>query len=454
MNLTFTQKQEQTLSPQLIQSVEILQMTAQELLEYLENVSLENPVLEFQVPCDSPNENDNLYARLEWLKSTDPQNRDYHQQDSEADIVSLFKYGAEEGNAESLYNHILVQLEELNLPPEIVVCAQILAGCLDTNGWLQENLAALAQEFCKPETAMDQALTVVQALDPAGIAARSLSECLCLQLLRRTPVSALAVQIAGEWLEALSMNHYGLIARTLGVGQEEVRRACDLIRSLDPRPGAKFSPGAQPVYIMPDVIVTKASGKLELSLSRHFLPSLNINPYYAQLLKESDDGQVKQYLTTKVKQVKWVIQAVEQRNKTLLSCAECIVNAQKDFFLHGGHIKPLTMAEVAGWIGVHESTVSRAVSGKYLQCTKGAYPFSYFFSRRLGSKSGKSEMSPDTAKTLLKKIIDEEDKQKPLSDQKLCERLATQGCVLARRTVAKYRDELGISGTTGRKQFP
>ena len=170
-------------------------------------------------------------------------------------------------------------------------------------------------------------------------------------------------------------------------------------------------------------------------------------------MKESDDRQVKDYLAGKVKQAKWLVHAVEQRRSTLMSCASCILELQEDFFRRGpGHLVPMSLADVALCVGVHESTVSRAVKDKYIQCSMGVYPLSYFFSRSLGT-GGDDGASPDAAKALLKKLIAGEDRKKPLSDQKLCELMTAQGCPLSRRTVAKYRDELHIPSTTGRKQY-
>lgn len=454
MDLIPVQKQEQILSVQMIQSLEVLQMAAQELLEYLENIALENPVLELEERYDVPDGTNDLRPKLEWLDPGDPQDREYYSQDLEAEMDPLLQYPVYEDHVESLYDHVLAQLAELELPQDIAACTKILAGCLDVNGRLEEELAALAWDSGQSEETMEQALTAIQSLEPAGIAARNLSECLCLQLLRRTPVNLLAVRIAQERLDALAKNHYGLLSRTLGASLEEVRQACDLIRSLDPRPGLRFARYERPVYITPDIIVTNISGQFELSIDRRFLPVLSISPYYSRMLKEGSDIQVQEYLANKLKQAKWVIQAVEQRHETLMSCAKCILTAQEDFFHYGGHLKPLTMANVAERMGVHESTVSRAVNGKHLQCARGTYPLSYFFSRRLNGGGEAAGTSPDEAKALIKRIIAREDKSRPLSDQKLCEQMVRQGCAIARRTVAKYRDELGIPGTAGRKQRP
>lgn len=452
MDIVLTQKQGQILSAQMIQSVEILQMPTHTLQEYLQTVVQENPVLELQEYHNAPDKPDELWCRLEWLEATDPQNREYHHQDFETDMDFVSEYETVDDQTESLHDHILAQIETLELPPETAACARFIAGCLDRNGWLNDTIPELAQEFGQSEKHMEHALTAVQSLDPPGVAARNLSECLCLQLMRRIPVDTMAVHIAREHLESLSRNHYGRIAHALNADQSDVRRACDLIRSLEPRPGARFVVQERPSYITPDVIVFRNPGGFELTINNRFLPALNISTYYTRMMKESNDAQVKDYLVAKIGQAKRVIQAVEQRHKTLLACAECILEQQADFFQHNGHLKPLILSDVAKQVGIHTSTVSRAINGKYLQCERGTYPLSHFFSNRL-SVSGEGETSSDAAKAHLKELIEQEDKRKPLSDQKLCEHMVAQGFTLARRTVAKYRDELGIPGASGRKRL-
>lgn len=453
MELGLTQRQGQTLSPQMIQSVEVLQMTSQELLGYLETTVQENPVLELEEYHDAPDEGEDLCRKLEWLESNDAQNRDYHCQDSLPDADPMRNRGRVDCSGESLYGHLRAQLELMTLEEGAADCARFLTACLDSRGWLAEDLTALAQELCVPEQLLERALAVVQSLEPAGVGARDLSECLCLQLLRRAPVDRLALDIARKYLEAVSKSRYGLISHALGVSQEEVRRACDVIRSLDPHPGAAFAAHEEPVYITPDITIVSNDGQFELLPNDRFFPSLSISPYYARLLQESEDEQVRDYLTAKVQQAKWMIRAIEQRRNTLMACARCILELQEDFFRLGqGHLKPMSLMDVAERIGAHESTVCRAVNGKYLQCAKGTFPLSYFFSRRLSGAQGDADVSVDAAKALLKRLISEEDKRRPLSDQKLCERMEREGCALARRTVAKYRDELGIPGASGRRR--
>lgn len=394
LELNLTQKQVQTLSPQMMQSMEILQMGSQELLEYIEEAVQENPVLEPEETYDKQDEFSVLRRKLEWLESTDPQNRYYHQQDTEEEDSPLNNFGTVQDDDENLYYYVLSQLRVLELEPEVMDAGVFLVESLNQNGWLDEPL------------------------------------------------------------EALSKSRYGLIARELKASPEEVRAACDVIRSLNPRPGTGFAARENLTYINPDIIVVSFPDHFELLTNDYYFPTLNISGYYTRLMKESDDSQVKDYLTGKVRQAKWMVKAIEQRRSTLMACAECILEFQESFFRKGpGHLVPLSLADVAERIGVHESTVSRAVKEKYIQCSMGVYPLSYFFSRSLGPAAGDEAASPDAAKALLKKLIAGEDKKKPLSDQKLCELMSAQGCSLSRRTVAKYRDELHIPSTAGRKQY-
>ena len=460
MELSMSMKQTQTLSPQMMQSMEILQMGSQELLEYIQDQVQENPVLEMEEKYGKGDDTAVLQRKLEWLESTDAQNRYYHQQDTEDDEKDpISNYGTVDEREENLYLYVLSQLEVMDLEPELLPVGRFLVESLNQNGWLDESVEDLAEELGKPVEEVEKALAAVQSLEPAGVGARNLSECLVLQLQRRHEDSELAIRIARDYLDPLSKSRYGLIAKSLGVCQEEVRTACDLIRTLNPRPGGGFAARENLVYINPDLFVVNFPDHFELLTNDYFFPDLNISGYYCRMLKSTEDNEVKDYLMGKVRQAKWVVHSIEQRRSTLLRCAECILELQEEFFRRGpGHLKPMCLADIAQKVGIHESTVSRTVRDKYLQCASGVYPLSYFFSRSLGAPAARpgteeNASSPDFAKALLKKLIGGEDKHKPLSDQKLCERMAREGCELSRRTVAKYRDELGIPSTTGRKQY-
>ena len=323
MELDITQKQTQSLSPQMMQSMEILQMGSQELLEYLEEAVQENPVLEVEEKYDRADEANLLQRKLEWLESTDAQNRYYHQQDTDEDTdVPVSHYGTMDDREENLYYYVSSQLQVLELPADVLKAASFLVESLNANGWLDEDVPALAAAMNRPSSLVERALSVVQSLEPAGVGARNLSECLCLQLARRRPADPLAMTIARDYLDALSKSRYSLIARETGAPQDEVRAACDRIRALNPRPGTGFSARENLTYISPDIIVVSFPDHFELLTNDYFFPALSISTYYTRLLKESDEDEVKVYLTGKVRQAKWLVRSIEQRRSTLMGCAK------------------------------------------------------------------------------------------------------------------------------------
>ena len=455
MELGLNLKQTQTLSPQMMQAMEILQMGSQELLEYIQETLQENPVLESEErrqPEESP-EDALLRRKLEWLESTDVQNRWYHQEDAQdLSDLTVGAVGADPGE-ESLYYYLRSQIQFETLPKPLAAAVRCVLESLSGNGYLDDPVADLATHAGVDEKTMERAVELVQALEPAGVGARNLSECLCLQLTRRGE-TGLPLTIADRYLEAMSKDHYNLIARETGASREDIQAACKVIRSLNPRPGAGFAPREALGYITPDLVVVSFEDHFEILSNDYYFPSLKVSSYYHQLMRSTDESQVKDYLTNKVRQAKWVVSSVEQRRSTLMACANCIVERQESFFRRGpGHLRPMTLADVAQALDVHESTVSRAVKDKYLQCAHGVFPLGYFFSRALPAGSGGDSVSAEQAKSAIKKLIAAEDKKKPLSDQKLCQLLTEQGIEISRRTVAKYRDELGISSTSGRKQF-
>lgn len=456
MNLNLTMKQTQTLSPQMVQAMKILQMGAQELLEYVEEAMQENPVLEATEPSSQQaDEYSLLRKQLEWLDKSDRREGYSRQQEDDGESDPLSNYGGAEGEEENLYHYVLSQLQALDLPQGLMAAARCLVESLNGNGYLDEPLIELAQEFQAPLCQMERALQVVQSLEPAGIGARNLSECLCLQLDRHEAGTPLARRIATEQLDALSKSRYNLIAKELNAPLEQVRAACELIRSLNPKPGTGFAGRERVSYITPDLFVLAFPDHFELVTNHYFFPNIRLSSYYRSLLSETQDTEVKEYLTDKIRQAKWVVKSVEQRRSTLMSCAECILESQEEFFRRGpGHLVPMCLSDIAAKLGVHESTVSRAIKDKYIQCNHGVYPLNYFLSRGLGHcEGGDAAATPDAAKALLKRLVSEEDRKKPLSDQKLCQIMGERGCPLSRRTVAKYRDELGIPCTAGRREY-
>ena len=281
--------------------------------------------------------------------------------------------------------------------------------------------------------------------------AENLAQCLELQL-QRIHAQGPVLDIVRDHLEALAKRHYRAIASKLSISVEEVQQAERMIRELEPRPGAPFEQPGQVQYILPDVFLEEEDGVLVAKLRGGERPPIQVSSYYRTLLKQSDDREVKTYLTEKLRQADGVLRALEQRDSTLRRCAQCIANWQREFFREGPRmLRPMRLADVAQELGLHESTISRAVREKYLQCSRGVYPMSYFFSRSATTQTGGAEVGAAAAKALLGRLVEREDKEHPMSDQKLCEAMAELGCPISRRTVAKYREDLNIPSASGRK---
>jgi len=447
MEVCLAQKQKQALSPQMLRSMQVLQMGIQELREYVEDALEENPMLELSEAGEGPLEPSELLRELEWLQAGDQQDLSYHAQDAEderGDVLS--NAGCFLDDEDSLSRYILSQFFGTRLEPEIMAAVEALVDRLDPNGYLEEaDLLTAGSEADR--AVMSRALIELQAADPAGVGARDLSECLRLQIERRAGDHRLAIRIVQEHLEELAHRRYGRISRALRVPGSDVRAACDLIRSLDPKPGARFSAPENLAYITPDLVVTAYPDRLEVSINDSALPQLRLNAYYVKLLRENGEKEVQDFLAERSRQAKWVIKCVQQRKDTLLRCARWVVERQAAFFRLGpSHLAPLTMGEGTDPLGIHISTISRAVKDKYLQCSWGIYPLSWFFSRPLGGGRASSEM----AKALLRQLV--EDEREPLSDQKLCEEMARRGCPVSRRAVSKYRAGLGIPSASERRQ--
>lgn len=442
------QKQTQQLDQRQIQRLEVLQMSALELRDYLQELSQENPVVDLNEPASpAPDHREDAQLQhLRWLADNDRQNRYYQQRDYDDDPIA--RIGVSGGLEETLPQFIGRQLDRLAVDKDTAQAVSLLAACLDGDGYLRLEPEELARDTGIPRDRLEAALAVLWTLEPAGVGARNLSQCLALQL-ERAEVDGPALSIVRKYLEDLGRRHYRLIADRLKISVDEVLAAEKAIRELDPRPGAVFEQPGQTPYIYPDIFVEEQDGRfVARTRGGGERPAFRINSYYRALLDRSQQKEVREYLRKKVQSAQDVLQAIAQREDTLLRCAQAIVDRQEAFFREGEQaLRPLRMADVADMVGIHESTVSRAVREKYLQCQRGVYPLGWFFSR--GAAGG--EVGGTGARALLRRLIDGEDKAHPLSDQKLCEELARQGCPISRRTVAKYRDELNIPGASGRK---
>ncbi len=434
-------RQELKLTPQLLQSMEVLQMNAQELLDYLGRIGEENPLLE-QEDAALHGAYEELCRKVSWIDAAGGAVRG---------DAPLPERGAADRETESLTAFLLDQLERRQLEKPLLALSRYLVQLLDEDGRLTPEELEDLESLKLPPGLLDRAMEVLQSLDPAGVGARSLEECLLLQLRRQGPVSPALETLVLRFLPELSRRHYGPITRETGLSPEEIQAAGQRIAALDPHPCRAFAPEEPAVYIRPDVFVAELDGQLQVVLNEYYLPRVSISSYYARLLRESGDPETRDYLREKMQQAKWLLSSLERRGDTLRRCAEALLEAQRPFFAgETGALAPLNLLTLAQTLGLHPSTVSRATRGKYLQCRQGTYPLRYFFTRPVGDQGG----SAQGVKRRMLELVRGEDPARPLSDQQLCRLLAAEGMPVARRTVAKYRMELGLGASGVRKRRP
>lgn len=435
-------RQELKLTPQLLQSMEILQMNSQELLEYLNQITEENPLIEQDEPHMLRAAYEELRQKASWIDGGVYGTTFSHEEHGAQE------WGRPDQETESLSAFLRDQLERMQLPKPLLALSKYIVELVDEDGYLTpEDLDGL-EKLKIPNTLIQQALETVQSLDPAGVGARDLSECLLLQLARRKQISPFVLDIVARFLPELGRKHYGPICRELGLTMAEVQAAEKVIAELDPHPGRAFLPDEPTVYVRPDIFIVELDGELKAIMNEYYLPRISINDYYSRLLKESDEKETKDYLQQKMQQAKWLLNSLERRGSTLRRCADAILDTQRDFFSgKTGELAPMDLSSLAKQLELHPSTISRATRGKYLQCRQGTYPLRYFFNRAVGGG-----MSRQAVKQKLLALVRDENPKRPLSDQKLCELLSGNGVEVARRTVAKYRTELGIGTSTMRKR--
>lgn len=458
MDLKLQMKQSQTLSQRMIQSAEILQMTAQELDTYISDLALENPVIDIVEP-ESAEERKESIEQQQWLNSFNEENYYlYQRQNNDDDYDFKNAWNLDTNDGETLQDYLWSQLitEKFSLRETEII--QFMLESLDSKGYLTETTADIATYFKTDEKQIEPLLKELQSLDPAGVCARSLEECLKLQLERRNMLTPLLSSIIDDCLELVAKNHVPAIARKFRLSPSQAAGCCQIIKSLNPKPGVSFSSREQLRYLIPDVTIVKFKEHFDILLNESMYPGIEINSYYKEMNQHPDSEEVKEYLNQKIRQAEWVKQCVSQRNKTLMEVSRAILKRQEAFFTYGpSHLCPLRLSDIADDLDIHESTVSRAVSRKYLQCSWGVYPMNFFFSRNVSHKeSGDDSVSSATAadvKRMMKEIIEKEDKKKPFSDRLLSDELAKQGVSISRRTISKYREEEGIPDASGRREY-
>lgn len=463
------QEQKQILSQKMIQSAEILQMDVQELEMHIQREALENPLIDLDEMEKSisgnlygdggaaQQEQEEFRRKLEWLNRMDEQNRVYYSEEyEEAKDRDSWNFAEEQND---LQDYVMSQLVLFLKDKADYDCMEFLVYSLDSRGYLTDDRKELEQKLGIDGTAMERYLTLLQSAEPAGVGAGNLSECLQIQLQRMMDSGCFSqydfemlMELTGTHMEALGKRHFARIAARMELSVEDVLGYYQTIQKLNPIPGNSFSSREKLRYIKPDVTVVKFEDHFQVLVNDMNLPRVTVSRHYLNMMKEDEKGEVQDYLQNKYRQFQWLQHCIEERTGTLLSVSKEIVACQREFFESpGGRRVPMGLKDIADRLGIHESTVSRAVKNKFLQCAWGIYPMNYFFARKVSVDETGASMTPEQIKQKIRGMIEEENKNKPLSDQKISDAFKALGIEVSRRTVAKYRGEMMIPDTTGRK---
>jgi RNA polymerase sigma-54 factor len=458
------------LTPSLQQAIKLLPMSTIELADMLNQEVVENPMLEevsteelqgVDVPQtdreaapepqtqqrqDTWDDNDYAYFFGDYLDDG------YRASRAPVEVKELPPLENTLSTQGSLSDHLEWQLALQTDDTRVREIGLAIIGNLADDGYLMASVDEIAGMGDWSLTEVEKVLTTIQHFDPVGVAARDLSECLTLQLRQLDLAGTPAEKIVSEHLRLLQNNQVPELARRLGMSIEELKPHIEIIRSLDPKPGGRLNPTPSQ-YVIPDVYVVKVEDQYVAMLNEDGLPQLRISPVYKRLLDKGGENsdETRAYVKDKFRSALWLLKSVDQRQKTIYKVATSIINFQKEFLDHGiEHLKPLVLRDVANDIGMHESTVSRVVNNKYMHTPQGVFEMKYFFHSGISSSFGEN-VSSVTIKQRIKKIIEAEDAKKPLSDSKIVSILQKEGLMLARRTIAKYREELKIPTSNQRK---
>lgn len=491
LSQSLLQKQLQKLSPQQIQLMKLLQIPTANLEQRIKDEIEENPALELpenstetddhqneidtetdiEEPVGSQEEYDNIDIS-EYVHEGDDEIPDYRTRDDgygEIEQKETIPFSVEKSMHESLES----QLGMLTLSPKELIIAEQIIGSIDNDGYLRRNLEAIANDLAFRQNIdtnndeIEKILLAIQGFEPAGIAARDLQECLLLQLNRsenrNTPPFQTAIKILTKYFDEFTKKHYEKIIKSLDISEEDLKEVINVIIHLNPKPGRLLeSINKAESYIVPDFFIVNNNGRLELSLNSKNAPDLRISEGYKDMLKTYHKGNKKNrqqkdavvFIKQKIDAAKWFIDMIKQRQNTLLSTMDAIMNYQENFFLSGDEtmLHPMILKDIAEITGLDISTISRVANSKFVQTEFGTYRLKFFFSESLSTSSGE-EVSTREVKTILSGVIDNEDKQKPLSDEALTEILQKKGYQIARRTVAKYREQLNLPVARLRKSL-
>ena len=472
-----------SMTPQLQQAIKLLQLSSLELQAEIQEIFETNPMLEKDEESTTPEEQETI-VEADDPESTAIEDREVHaEQEQIADELPVDSnwedvyqestvysetpqepardvYENESSESNSLTEHLREQFNLIHLSDTDRVIGITLIDEIDNDGYLTESIEDIYQSLIEsfPELELDEVVAVqhlVQHLDPIGTCAQNLSECLSAQLQTlpaETPHLEAACKVASHFIDALGKRDTRLIQRRLDLSEEDLNEVILLIQSLNPKPGAQIS-STKPEYVIPDVSVVKRNDRWQVELNHEVAPKLRINSTYADMVKRADNSDDNNYMRTQLQEARWFIKSLQSRNETLLRVAISIIEHQRKFLDYGPEaMKPLVLRDVAEELELHESTVSRVTTNKFMHTPRGIFEFKYFFSSHVGTSDG-GVCSATAIRAMIKKLIEEENTAKPLSDSKIAQLLDDKGIKVARRTVAKYREAMSIPSSSDRKQL-
>jgi RNA polymerase sigma-54 factor len=476
-------KQELKINPRLYQAMDLLYMPLLDLQQHLKQELLNNPFLDMVEPEEEEE------SEEETVEAEAPAETEQKDNNDEIDWEEILLDGFDAGgrreeheereyyepvtvDSRNLSDHLIDQITLLDLTPRQQFLADEFVGNINEDGYLAcppeqirrsvneevERAAEAAERDIDDlplytEAEVDEMLVIIQNLDPPGVGARDLRECLMLQLKEAGLEQSVPYRLVRDCFEELINHRWSEISKRFGISPADVQKAADEIKKLDPKPGLMYS-DASDNYIIPDLIVEKIDGRYHVFLNDANLPRLKLSRAYQEIARDKKkfEGESKEFISNKLNSANWMIQAIEQRRQTMLKVMNYIVDRQRDFFEKGvQHLKPLTLREVAEVINMHESTVSRVTNEKFVQTPRGVLPLKFFFSSGL-STTGGEDVSARGIKAQIEKLVADEDAKHPLTDQAIVNILKESGVQIARRTVAKYRDQLGVLSARMRKR--
>ena len=449
LKLNIAQKQKLILTQIMQQSINVLQMSAYDLREYIEKEFEENPILEADFNLIESKDNIDNTQLSKYLN--DRYDENYNYQHNNEDEVSVFNFISDK---KSLKDYLYEQLGEIKSDIKIKKVVSYMIESLDSRGYLENTLEEICSDLGIDKEKVQNALEILQSLEPCGIGARDLKECLLIQLKNKGILDEIIKEIVLKYLEYIADCKYNYIAKELKITPKEVQAYGDIIKSLEPKPSRGYYTGEEVKFIIPDAYIVKIGDKYNVIMNKDIIPNITINNLYKQEILNGKNKKEVEYVKEKVNDAIGLINDIEQRNNTILKLLECIVKKQKAYFENGQeYLKPMTLRDLADEMALHESTVSRAIKDKYILTSRGTVKIKDLFCNGIVSSGINGEgVSTNTIKNKIKQLIQLENKNKPLSDQAICDLLKKEHIDISRRTVAKYREELGIKSSSKRKR--